>query len=200
MIDDGEELEEVPVIKRDKDFNYTYGIRAHPNMNWKRSLWSVLVPWHNEWFNIILYLAFSIYFWIQLGFIVAKNKKQYYFERDREYNLMFIVTLGMAVSVSMTCCYLIFYPISKRINLILDGFDYMGKLLMVFAFTFAFLADELQDSPAAFFPLCFLTVCILLANLVFLQYEYGRLLTFWLSIGVCLAIYSYDFSVHSTAK
>lgn len=202
-IDAGEEEQTIPIVLRDKDFNYTFGIRAHPNMDWKKCLWSFLVPWHNEWLNILLYLGFAIYFWVQCGLIIASRPGKFYrynFEKTREYHLMFVVTFGFALSLTMTTAYLIFYPISQKINLILDGFDYMGKLIMVFSFTFVFLYDELEDSPHAFFPLTFVTVCIILANLVFLQYQYGRLLTFWLSMGVCAFIYTYDFAVHSTPK
>ena len=99
-------------IKRDKDFEYTAGIRAHPFMDWQKCLWSILVPWHNEFLNIWFYLVFSIYFWVQLGFIAAQNKKYYKFDHAKEYHFMFIATLGIALSLTMTCAFLIFYSIS----------------------------------------------------------------------------------------
>ena len=64
-------------VKRDKDFEYTVGLRAHPFMDWKKCLWSLLVPWHNEWLNIWLYLGFSIYFWVQTILVMTQSPKYY---------------------------------------------------------------------------------------------------------------------------
>lgn len=70
---------------------------------------------------------------------------------------------------------------------------------MFFGFTFTFVGSELPDSEL-YFALLFLLVVILLVNIVFLQYEFGRQVTFWLSIIALLAFYAYDFAIHSSAK
>lgn len=143
--DDDEDVDqfEITAIKRDNDFTYTAGIRAHPFMDWKKSLWSILVPWHNEWINIWLYIGFAIYFWVEAFLIIFKDKKNYKFEKDRDYNLMFLVTIGIAISLTMTANFLIFYSVSKRVHDILDAFDFIGKLVMIYGFTFAFFYSEL---------------------------------------------------------
>jgi hypothetical protein len=130
---------------------------------------------------------------------MAQNKKYYNYGRERDFNLMFLTTFGIAASLTMTCVYLIFYSVSRKVRDILDSYDYIGKLVMVFGFTFVFLASELQDS-VVFFTLMFLTVVILLINLIFLQYKFGRKVTFWLSMISLVAFFIYDFVVHSTAK
>ena len=112
---------------------------------------------------------------------------------------MFIATFGIAVSLTMTCVYLIFYSVSTKLNAILDIFDYLGKLVMVFGFTFAFLGTELKDSYI-YFPLMFALVCTLLLNLILLQYSWGRIATLWITIGVLSFAFVYDFTNHSTPK
>ena len=67
----GKEEDKLKPTYRDDDFEYTVGIRAHRNMNWKRATWSIMVPWHNDWLSIMLYLGFSIYFWVQTFIIMA---------------------------------------------------------------------------------------------------------------------------------
>ena len=59
---ENEEKDEITFVKRDPDFEYTVGMRT--NMDWKKSIWAILVPWHNEWLATWLYLVFAIYFWI----------------------------------------------------------------------------------------------------------------------------------------
>lgn len=186
-------------VKRDPDFNYTSGIRAHPFMDWKKCLWSLLVPWHNEFLSIYLYLGFAIYFWVQLFFIGLRNKHYYKYDREKDFNLMFIPTFGIASSLTMTCVYLIFYSVSQRVRDILDSYDYIGKLVMVFSFMFAFIGSELIDSNL-YFALLFSSVVVLFVNLVFLQYKIGRQFTFWLSLGAVIVFFLYDFAIHSTPK
>ena len=70
---------------------------------------------------------------------------------------------------------------------------------MVFGFTFAFLGTELIDSYI-YFPLMFTIVCLLFANIVLLQYSFGRTLSFWLTLGALSFAYIYDFVNHSRPK
>jgi len=62
----------IPAVKRDK--NSEFGIRAHTDMDFAKCSKSLILPWHNEWVNIWLYLGFAVYFWIQLAFILGKHK------------------------------------------------------------------------------------------------------------------------------
>lgn len=96
-----------------------YGIRAHPDMNWTISLWSIFVPWHNEFLVIWIYIGFAIYFWIEC-ILLMFHHKSFKFQRGYEYDLMFITDLGIAISLSATVAFLIFYSISEEICKILD--------------------------------------------------------------------------------
>lgn len=64
--------DKIPAVYRDKYSEF--GIRAHPMMSFGKCCYSLILPWHNEWVNIWLYIGFAIYFWIQLIFILAKYK------------------------------------------------------------------------------------------------------------------------------
>lgn len=50
----------------DADRETPYGIRSHPEMSVGMSLASIFVPWHVDWLPILLYLGFTLYFWVQL--------------------------------------------------------------------------------------------------------------------------------------
>ena len=54
--------DKIPVVYRDR-YN-EFGIRANPDMTFGKCCYSLILPWHNEWVNIWLYLAFALYFWI----------------------------------------------------------------------------------------------------------------------------------------
>ena len=194
-----EEKDEIPVVKRDPDFEQTVGLRAHPDMTWKKCLWSVLVPWHNEWLNIWLYIGFAIYFWIEAAFIVFHSRKQYNFKYERNWDFMFIGTLSIAISLSVTAAYLILYSVSENWNKLLNSFDYMGKLVLFFGYTFAYVGSGLFDSKL-YFPFMFIVVVVLIANLVVMQFDTGRKITFWISIAVLCLIYLYDFWFFSNSK
>jgi hypothetical protein len=46
--------------------------------------------------------------------LIAAKTKFYDFNNDVDYLLMFIATLGIAVSLTVTALYLIFYSVSKE--------------------------------------------------------------------------------------
>ena len=67
FIHDFEKLaEDRKSIVYDADRETPYGIRSHPEMSVSMSLWSILVPWHVDWLPIVLFLGFTLYFWVQL--------------------------------------------------------------------------------------------------------------------------------------
>ena len=96
-------------MKRDEEIEQKIGIRAHPDMDFAKSMKSLIVPWHNEWLSIWFYLVFAIYFWIETIIIMSHNYSQYAFIKNKDYDLMFIATFGIASSLTMTTVYLIFY-------------------------------------------------------------------------------------------
>jgi hypothetical protein len=42
---------------------------------------SLVMPWHNEWVSIMLYLVFAVYFWVQL-FMIILGEHSYDFQGD----------------------------------------------------------------------------------------------------------------------
>lgn len=82
-------------------------------MSFGKCLKSMFIFYSSEFIFIWLYLGFAIYFWIQVAFI-ALHEDPYNFKQDDFYIYMLIVTIAIAVSVTFTLVYLIFYPISER--------------------------------------------------------------------------------------
>ena len=98
-------------IKRNSDFTYTFGIRAHKEFGLGLGFRSIIVPWHNEWLPFFFYFIFMLYFWIEV-LLVAARAKQYVLRRERDWDYMFLATFGIALSLSCTMGYLLFYPMS----------------------------------------------------------------------------------------
>jgi len=89
------------------------GIRAHPEMNAWKCIKSMFMAWHAEFTTIWLYLGFATYFWINVYLILTKNE-WYGYTTDDYYTYMLIVTMAIAISLTLTSCYIIFYPISEE--------------------------------------------------------------------------------------
>ena len=69
----------------------------------------------------------------------------------------------------------------------------MGLLIFVYFTVFAFLGGEMFDMPKYFYWM-FLCFLMLAANLVLVQYKFGRFLSFWITTGFvsiifCLGMY-----------
>ena len=62
---------------------------------------------------------------------------------------------------------------------------------MVYSFTFAFIGSELAGRKQYFYIL-FATFCVFLACLIMVQYDVGRIISFWLSIGFVGSIFVID--------
>jgi len=115
-------------------------VRAHENLSYEKLFWSVLIPWHNEWLAILLYLGFGLYFLIATFFILFKHSS-YKLKYHTDYEFMFVATFGIALSLLTTAFYLILYSKSQAINKFMDGLNYMGILVMLYFFTFAFVGS-----------------------------------------------------------
>ena len=74
----------------------------------------------------------------------------------------------------------------------LEAFDYLGKIIAIYAYSFAFIGSELVGSRLEFLFL-FFVVAVLTFNVVVLQYGFGRLASFWVSIALLASIFVYDF-------
>jgi predicted membrane channel-forming protein YqfA (hemolysin III family) len=144
---------------------------------------SLLMPWHNEWVNILLYLIFAIYFWVQLVMIMC-GEHSYDFQddvdmalgidgkglsaSDQKY-LMFIGTFGICVTLTMTAIYLTFYVMSEKTQVQLEKFNYMGILIFVYCFSFAVMGTNLAGHTGYFYWLLG-NVLLLSFFLVFIHY------------------------------
>jgi len=142
-------------------------MRGGPEMTSRKSMKSLIVPWHNEWLAIWFYISFTIYFWFELIDIMSHDRKNYDFINHKDYEYMFIATLGIAISLTMTTTYLIFYSQSQKLHDQLERADYMGKIVMVFSFTFAFIGSAYATSSLEFMFM-FLVTVVMAVNLVLL--------------------------------
>jgi hypothetical protein len=193
---DREELEDInkkrdkdemlPKILRNKDS--FFGIRSNQDLTPFMCFKSMFIPWQNEFICTWIYLLFSIYFWVQLVMILIPTK-DYDFSNKEDYECMALATIGICISLTMTTCYLIFYPINQNVYEKLETLNFMGVLVMVYMYSFAFFASEFTTSQSQYitshFYILFLTVVLGMTCLVIVQYEIGRLLSICIS-GVFL--------------
>lgn len=173
------------------DYDYRFGIRAHPNMNVAKSCWSILVPWHNEWLVILVYLVFALYFWIET-FLIMGRSSIYKLKYTTDWDFMFIGTLGFAISLSLTATFLILYSMSYKWFLFFEMLDFMGKIILAYFYTFAFVGSELVGTDG-YYPMLFILAAFLLASLILIQYQIGRTIAFWGSLALLIIYYFYDF-------
>ena len=115
----------------DADSETPYGIRNHPDMNVGMCFWSILVPWHVDWIPIILFLGFTLYFWVQLAFVTLKTD-DYRMKSSREYDIMTIATIGVVIGLTCSTLNFLFFSISERARGAFATFDFMGRMTMVF--------------------------------------------------------------------
>ena len=113
---------------------------------------------------------------------------------------MFLATLGIAVSLTTTTAFLMFYSVSLPVKKFLESLDYMGKMIMLFFYTFAFVGCEMPAGTALYYAFMFILVTILVLNLVLVQYAMGRAVSYWTSMAVLIAIYISDFLFNSSPK
>ena len=130
--------------------------------------------------------------------MIMGHHKDYKLKYSRDWDMMFLATLGIAICLTMTTVFLIFYSVSHTVCKLLSSFDYMGKLSMLFLYTFAFVGSEL--SGAEMFAYLFLLFVILAINLVLVQYKTGMLISYWTSVAMLTLVYLTDFLFSSSPK
>lgn len=91
-------------------------------MTFGKCCYSLILPWHNEWVNIWLYVTFALYFWVNSALILAKYKL-YQLNNDIDWLLMFIATQAIAISLTVSAVYLAFYSISYSLKETLEKFN-----------------------------------------------------------------------------
>jgi hypothetical protein len=88
----------------------------------------MFMPNCNEFIFIWLYIGFVVYFWVQSAFILLEDDS-YGFKDPSSYKLMAAATITIAVSLTITLIYLIFYSMSERVNKTLYQLDLNIKYL-----------------------------------------------------------------------
>jgi len=185
--------EVIPCVMRDE--GSLFGIRAHPEMTYLKCLYSVVLWWQNEFVSIWLYLAFALFFWIQC-FMIIGHSSVYDFNNEEDFDLMFIATIGIAISLSLTVVYLTFYSLGKAENHLYESINYMGLLTLAYLCTFACVGGELQGT-GAYFYLLLTTVILLGASLILVHYDKGRLIGLIIT-GVWVGVLFFDGLGNST--
>ena len=167
-------------------------------MTYWRSLFSCIVPWQNEFLSIWLYIGFATYFWIELCLIMAKGK-EYEFNNEMDYWLMFIATFAIATSLTITAIYLIFYSMGETYYKNLELINYMGYLFVTYALVFVVMASELKATDD-FFGVLFVIAVTFIAVMVMTQYELGRKVGFWITVGVLSTVVFIDAVFNASKK
>lgn len=111
-----------------------------------KCLLSMFLPWHNDWLCIWIYLVFSIYFWVETGMICFHAKSTYDFTGEYDWDLMFVATFSMALTLTCTCIYLIFYPMSEQINKLMENLNYQGYIVVTFGIMCTYIGTEMAAS------------------------------------------------------
>lgn len=106
-------------------------------------------------------------------------KTSYDFTGEYDWDLIFVATFSMALTLTCTAVYLIFYPISKEFNDIMENLNYQGYLILAFGIMFTFLGTEMAASKNYGYYL-FLNTMVLIAVLTLAQYKIPR----WISLVI----------------
>ena len=160
---------------------------------------SIFMPHQNEFIFIWLYLAFAITLWVYFGLLVARDEEVYGFKNEEYYMWMFIATLAVAVSVTVTLIYLTFYSISPWANKALDKLDWSFKIIAIYSLLIVFLAAELSPNQIKvneqlnFMQLAILvTVTVFLAVIILVQFDSTKSAGWWLTFTFLVIVFLID--------
>ena len=112
---------------------------------------------------------------------------------------MWIAVLGMALSLTATFVYLLFYSLSPKWNKFFEFINFMGNLTVIFTYTFAFVGSELIGT-SAYFPFLFILGATFILNIMLGQYTIGRGISMIITFIVITLAYAYDFCFYSNSK
>ena len=131
--------------------------------------------------------------------MIMAHEHHYVFVKQHDYDFMWLATFGMALSLTATFVYLLFYSLSEKWDKFFNFINYMGNLTVIFAYTFAFVGSELIGT-STYFPFMFIIGATYIVNIMLAQYEAGRIISLIISIVVISCAYAYDFSFYSSPK
>jgi FtsH-binding integral membrane protein len=193
-----EGLPKIEIVK--KHFDVDLGIRAHTEMSFGKSLKSIFIPHHNEFIFIWLYLGFAVYFWVITGLLIAQDEKTFEFKSQDSYNYMLIAALVVAVSVTITLFYLVFYSINSQVERTLKKIDTNFKYFAVFVLLIVFLIAEESANPVRLNEnltlldlLIYLTISIYVVLAVLIQYDSAQTAAFLIALLYVFVVLLVDF-------
>ena len=204
---DKNDLEKVNKLRENRDVmplvvrnDYQiYGVRAHGDMGVGKSMTSIFMPHCNEFITIWLYLVFAIYFWVESFLIVLKYKDYEFEDFSYDYFYMYIATFGIALSLTLTTFYLLFYAMSAKSLKRWESVHFQGLLVMFYFYLFAYVVSEYQGATLYFYTL-FTIGCLLLTALLAAIYEVPKwIIVTGTSVFLFLVVLC-DWIYHSTKK
>lgn len=145
-----------------------------------------------------MYIVFASYFWVELCLIMAKGK-EYEFNNEMDYWLIFVITFAIALSLTLTAIYLVFYSMGEKYYKTFELLNYMGYLFLAYALVFAVMASELKATDD-FFGVLFILGVTFMVVLVCTQYELGRKVGFWISVGVLSSMVFFELVLNASKK
>jgi hypothetical protein len=129
---------------------------------------------------------------------MAKGK-EFEFNNEMDYWLMYIVTFAIATSLTLTATYLVFYSMGEKYYKTLELLNYMGYLFLAYALVFVVMASELKATDD-FFGVLFIIGVTFMVVMVCTQYELGRKVGFWVSVGVLSAVVFFELVLNASKK
>lgn len=132
--------------------------------------------------------------------MICAHEKTYVFIGDYDWDLMFVTTFGIAVSLTCTVVYLVCYPISEEVRAIMENLNYQGYLVITYSITFTFIATEFATSKNYGYYL-FLNVLLVIACLVLAQYKVvPRWVSLAITAGYVVTLFVFDWVLYATKK
>lgn len=153
---------------------------------------------HNEFIFIWLYIGFAAYFWYQFGLLMTHDESYGFKEAD---NWMYMqwATFVLALSLTVTLIYLIFYSIGKYWERNLKQLDLSVKYLNIFSLTLTFLIAEYGPSKIEIGSgitllefYVYVTLCISLLVIILVQYYVLRTAMWWVTFAYLTIIFFVD--------
>ena len=132
-------------------------------------------------------------------FLIIGKGKEYEFNNEMDYWLMFIATVAIATSLTITAVYLVFYSMGDVYYKTLELFNYMGYIFVTYALVFVVMASELKATDD-FFGVLFVVAVTFMAVMVMTQYELGRKIGFWITVGVLSAVVFFELVLNASKK
>jgi hypothetical protein len=135
-----------------------------------------------------------------VAFIIVEDES-YGFKDEDNYRWMLVATATLAVSVTFSLIYLIFYCISLRTEKVLRNIDWNLQLLTIYVLVFVFLEAEMSLYPIRFGDssltvmqlFMYITISIYVISLVLGQYDSQRNTVWWISFVFLLLLFIIDF-------